>query len=253
MRRILVNLTAILAILMAVSCRSSKIPSESTNKALLSTKKELTEAIAEAVKNQPVTTYYAKNALAKVEVDGSSNVKVNSVKVNLFFEYGKETVGVARLSFPPVSVGKVKMTGQKVAVNSGVLSINKEFNLPIDANQFLHDALLGRIPNLCRLYGEGDFSSFDMSISKDDRYILHRKKGGMETTIEINSDFNLHSYTISYLQYELTHINKSFDKYDGRVLPNDIEMNVKLPGQSKPVKTEIELSKITIDGKDRLE
>ncbi len=238
----------LLIVVIVSSCRSSRIPSEGNNSSMLTSKRALSEALLNEITRNPINTYLSKNAVANVSFNGSSH----SVKLNLYFEYSKKTVGIARLAFPPLMVGKLTMDTKNVSVNSSLLNVNKDFTLPFDISTFLHDAIVGRVPAVYNLYGDSDFSAFNMSITSDNLYLISRKSNGLDVKLYINPDLTLHSYTISYLSYIVSHVNNSFDTFDGRHLPNDITLSVVLPGATQPTSTNFQFSKITINGTDKL-
>ena len=237
-------------LLFFTACKSSnKISGESSSKSMMTSKTELSSAISSSLSSNDVKTYYAKKAGASIIFNGSSY----SAKTNIYFEKGANTVISAQLPFPPIELGRVAVTDKSAKVKSSMLNVNEEIKLPFDVSRYMHYALIGCVPPFYEIYGDDDFRNFSATINSDDQYLLQRKDNGIQTTILINSDLTLHSYTISYLQYQIKHVNQKFDVVSSHLLPVLISIEALSPGMSVPVKSEFTISNVEVNGTNKLD
>ena len=231
-------------------CRSSQsIPSDSSNSAIITSRKEVLQRIAsEVAKGIPFDSYFAKNSSMDVTF-GSSDY---SLRLNLFFENSKETVLSAKLSFPPMLVGSASLSSSSVKAKSKVLGVDFDRNVSINFNKSLQFALAGSIPPVYELFGLSSFDSFGISISSDDKYRLSKSVGSISVIVDVaTSDFTLSGFTIKAPQGSVNAAVLSRETFDGYVLPNKLKLDVSFD-VSKSVSAIVDVTKVSINGSERI-
>lgn len=221
-----ISLPSIIVIaLLATSCRSNRIPSDYSSSEFTTRKSEVVFLLAQAEERMPdVKTYEVKNAKTKVDYKGNSA----NIKANISFTRGALTTFSGRIQFPPVSVGKVEINGDKASLKSNLLGIDKEFTIPSYFGDAIQCAFLGIVPPVYNLFGEQDFSHFSMRLSSDGKYVLYRSDSNMDIYLYVNAI----DFSFSGLHYEAAGSNadiivSDYQSFDGRSLPTQVEVVAK--------------------------
>ncbi len=209
-----------LAIALA-GCRGGKIPSESPNAEFSTSKKFVVGQIEQAEGRLNVKSYETKNAKAEVKTNG----KDVSVRANISFERGGDTKLGARMIFPPVSVGSVEITDHGTHVESKLLGVNKDVPTPQVLNSLFQNALLGIVPPVYQLFGEEDFSQFDMLLSADGKYTISRSAKDMSIVLRVNAnDFTLAGLEVFAMGQTVDFDIKEYSDFSGSRLPSSLRV-----------------------------
>ncbi len=230
--------------LIITSCRSNRIPSRSEAKLYETRRSAVLNILSESeVRMSDVRTYEVKNAKTKVDFNGN---KV-TLKSNVQFTRGEQTTVTGRMQFPPVIVGKVVVNKEKASITSKMAGIDKSVKIPEYLGETLQCALLGIVPPVYEMYGEKNFSKFNIELTNDGCYLLSRdsKKGSMVMKV------NAQDYTLVSLKaviYGTVAEMKvtEYKTFDGRSLPTEIEI-VAREGSKKPVSMTINISEPKIN------
>lgn len=235
-----IRVVALLLLTLAItSCRSNRIPSRGAANSYETRRSAVMSLLSESEdRMSDVRTYEVKNAKAKVDFNGN---KV-SLKANVKFTRGEQITVTGRMQFPPINVGKVVVDKGKASITSKVAGIDKNVKIPDYLGEALQCALLGIVPPLYEIYGEKDFSKFDIEITEDGCYELSRdtKKGSV--VMKVNAqDYTLVS--LKAVMYGTVAEMKvtEYKTFDGRSLPTEIEV-VAREGSKKPASMTINIS-----------
>ena len=245
------HLCALLALTLALalhSCRSSKIVSNGTDQTMLTSKKNLVAALKEAEAQQPFQTYLTKNSSAKLTYAGKSY----NLKAQIFLDYAQQTNLVAKLPFPPLVIGELELSEFHVKARSKPLNYNLQQTIPLNANTFLHPALVGRVPQFYKLFGLKDFTQFDIFITEDNLYCLSRKNSDVGVQLLVTKDLKLSEYTISSHGFTLHQSNADFQDADGLTIPTTIALDIQSEGGKADGSAVISIGKVAINGKDKI-
>ncbi len=226
-------------------CRSGRIPSESSNSSFSTRRSEVVSLISESDSRlADVKTYEAKNAKAAVLMEG----KNTTLKANVSFERGGATNITGRLAFPPLSVGSVSISEDKVHVKSGILNIDKTQTLFPYLAEMVQSTFLGLIPKAYLLFGDKDFSHFDMSLTAKGQYLLSRSDNRMSVELRINAaNFTLANVSVKTAQGDAAQLDVAqYKSFDGRLLPVSVLIKV-TPRKGKPAEAEVSISDIRIN------
>ncbi len=218
-------LSLILIALLATSCGSNRIPSDYSSSEFTTRKSEVVSLLAKAEGRMPeIKTYEVKNAKTKVDFNGNSA----NIKANIDFTRGSQTTLTGRIQFPPVSVGKVEISGSKASVKSNILGIDKQLNIPSYFGDAIQCAFLGIVPPVYNLFGEQDFSHFSMRLTSDGKYVLFRSGASIEIYLYVNAV----DFSFSGLHYEAAGSNadiivSDYQYFDGHSLPTQVDVVAK--------------------------
>lgn len=202
-------------------CHGGKIPSQSSNAEYSTSKRFVVGQIAQAEGRLSVKSYETKNAKAEVRTNG----KDVSVRANICFERGGDTKLGARMIFPPVSVGSVEITERGTRVESKLLGVNKEVRTPQILNTLFQNAILGIVPPVYQLFGEDDFSQFDMLLSADGKYVISRSAKDMSIVLRVNAnDFTLAGLRVFSMGQTVDFNIKEYSDFSGSRLPSSLKV-----------------------------
>ncbi len=226
------------------ACSSNRIPSESSNDALISSKKALVETLSSVVKKEQINTFYAKNVDTQVAYFNSSY----NLKTNIFCRRDDATIAKARLLFPPISVGSARINSKNATLKSKVLNIDDVYNTPVDFNTLLLALFTGHVPEIYSYWGDADFSNFAVSITSDDLYELSRTYRGVNIYIYLDgNDFSFVRLKASILGNVLTCQNTDFVTMDGYKVPSKVNIEL-LAGKERQIAVNLLFSKVEING-----
>lgn len=211
-------LPAALALALA-GCRGGRIPSESSNAEFSTSKKFVVEQIAQAESRLSISSYETKNAKARLMTNG----KDVSVRANISFEKGGDTKLGARMIFPPVSVGSVIVSDKGTHVESKLLGVDKDVPTPHILNSLFQNALLGIVPPVYQLFGDDDFSQFNMMLTADGKYVISRSAKDMSISIRVNArDFSLAGLEVFAMGQTVDFDIKQYSDFSGSRLPSSL-------------------------------
>ncbi len=214
------SLFLVFAIALA-GCRGGKIPSQTSNSEYSTSKRFVVGQIAQAEGRLSINSYETKNAKAEVRTNG----KDVSVRVNISFEKGGDTKLGARMIFPPVSVGTIEITERATHVESKLLGVNKDMQTPQVLNTLFQNALLGIVPPVYQLFGEEDFSQFDMLLSADGKYVISRSAKDMSIVLRVNAnDFTLAGMKVFSMGQTVDFDIKEYSDFSGSRLPSGLRV-----------------------------
>lgn len=237
-------MASVAALALLSGCRGGRIPSESSSGAFSTRRSEVLASLDGAeTRRADVRTYAAKNAKARIDMGGRDV----SLRANLSFARDAATSVSGRLLFPPISVGQAVLDNSQLRVSSRQFEVDKSIKVPDFANEILQSALLGQAPPLYRLFGESDYSRFDLALTSDDKYVLRRSGRGMEVVVFVNAaDFTLAGVNMSADGEKLVLSVGDYAVFGGHRLPGLFRASVTRRGASKS-SMELSLSDIKIN------
>ena len=236
---------AVAIVALVSGCRSGRIPSEDPSTKFSTSRRVVFERISEAgLRLDDITTYEAKNAKASVIYGG----KDQSIRASVQFTRGGVTTLTGRLIFPPINVGSVSVNGDKATIKSNLLNLDKTQKLFPDASELLQSILLGIVPNVYKLFGDSDFSKFDISLTSKGKYFLSRRNDQMAVELQINAaDFTIAGIRVSVKGGESVEINVSqYKDFDGHWLPTSVGIKANANNKNQ-TNAEISISDIRLN------
>lgn len=181
----------VFALSLLCSCSSHRSLPVDDDSTLRMTKVQLMESLHSALDRDLPSSYYSKGA--SLDVDGAN---IPKLKANVSIKQGEELVTVMSLPFPPMEVGRARVSDSSLSVRSKLanIDIEKSFQLPI--LQYVECVFCGNIPPLYTSYGDKDFSHFNVSI-KNDRVVLKRLSPRFSSLIELTPSMTIQSMQVS--------------------------------------------------------
>lgn len=171
----------------------------------------------------------------------------HTARANVQFEQGKPTEVSVRLPFPPISVGTATLDGSKASVKSGLLNIDKTQQFPFDINGMVQTALLGGVPQFYLVFGDKDYSKFDMWINRNGLYQLARTEGPVSVSLLVTPQgMQLTSFELIYAGNKLTYANTAFSDFGKWNLPSKIDVSVIDAKKRAEQRASFEISKLTV-------
>lgn len=224
-------MASVAALALLSGCRGGKIPSESKSGEFSTRRSEVVAALYDAeTRVDDVRSYAAKNAKARVDMGG----KDVGLRANLSFARDAATSVSGRLLFPPISVGQAVLDKGQLRVSSRQFDVDKAIKVPDFSNEILQSALLGQVPPLYRLFGEVDYSRFDLALTADDKYVLRRREGSIEVVIFVNAaDFTLSGVNMSADGSKISLTVGDYAAFGGHRLPCLFRASMTRRGMSK--------------------
>lgn len=237
-------LASVAALALLSGCRGGKIPSESKSGVFSTRRGEVVAALSKAeTRADDVRSYAAKNAKARLDMSG----KDVGLRANLSFARNSATSVSGRLLFPPISVGHAVLDDGQLRVSSRQFEVDKSIKVPDFANGIVQSALLGQVPPLYRLFGEADYSRFDLALTADDKYVLRRSEGGIEVVIFVNAaDLTLSGVNMSADGSKIALSVGDYAVFGGHCLPSLFRASMVRGGTSKS-SMELSLTDIKIN------
>lgn len=235
---------SVAALALLSGCRGGRIPSESVSGAFSTRRSEVVASLGNAEKSRDdIRTYAAKNAKAHVDMGG----KDVGLRANLSFARHAATSVSGRLIFPPISVGHAELDKGRFRVQSRQFDVDKAIQVPDFANEILQSALIGQAPPLYRLFGESDYSRFDLALTADDKYVLRRGDGGVDVVIFVNAaDLTLAGVNMTVDGSKIVVSVGDYALFGGHRLPSLFRVSVARRGASR-ASMELSLSDIKIN------
>lgn len=230
------------------SCSSSNKIEVKDKSTISTSRKDFFASLYKSIddKQNSVNSYYSK----KIQFAADGIPVYSSVNAQIYIKGNDLLISKVYLPFPVVEVAKLKVGEGIFLLESKAADKNIATKLPNTIVPILKSAFIGAIPQVYAIFGDKDYSKFQLYI-ENDHYILVRRNTLYSVEITINSDYSLNSIDATYQGHKLNMKCSNYKSVDGISIPHTIDLSTNI--ENRDLEAKLTVKTVSLNSSNKLE
>lgn len=238
------NLIVLCLVFVLGSCTSNKNILVKDDSSLSSSRVSFFNSLNDSItsRNNSIHSYYSR----KINISADGIPLYKSVNASLSIDNDNNIKSRVYLPFPVIEVAKISITSDRLIAESKPLNVYYNTDKYIYViKHLIKSSLIGSIPEVYNLFGDNDFSKFDVHI-ENNKYVMSRfVTDNKNIRLIVNSDMSLSS-----INAVIDNINLSFDcsnysRIDGFDIP--LSILIRLNNGKDDFKAQISIKYVSLN------
>lgn len=234
--------------LLVSSCSSSNKIDVKDKSTISTSRKDFFASLYKSIedKHNSVNSYFSR----KIQIAADGIPVYSSVNAQIFIKGNELVIGKVYLPFPVVEVAKFKIGDGLFLLESKAADKNIANRLPKSVVPILKSAFIGAVPEVYALFGDHDYSKFQLYI-ENDKYILVRRNTLYSVEMTVNSDFSLNSIDASYQGQKLNMKCSNYSSEGGVSIPHTINLSTTV--EKREIEAKLTVKSVSLNSANKLD